>query len=103
MAMLCGEMIFPAVVPVVLAAANQEGSICRFAAISACSLPNKILADVPLPVMKVPASPTRGAQKGYPFPAISPKVSDNKVIIPAISMTADMPINAITMMIVERI
>ena len=39
MAILWGEMIFPAVVPVVLAAASQEGSMFMLAAIPACSFP----------------------------------------------------------------
>ena len=39
MAILWGEIIFPAVVPVVLAAASQEGAMSMFAAIPACNFP----------------------------------------------------------------
>ena len=63
MAILWGEMIFPAVVPVVLAAASQEGSMSMFVAIPACNFPKRMFAEVPLPVINVPISPTRGDQK----------------------------------------
>ena len=47
MAILWGEMIFPAVEPVVLAAASQEGSMSMFAAIPACNFPKRMFAEVP--------------------------------------------------------
>ena len=48
MAILWGEIIFPAVVPVVLAAASQEGEMSMFAAIPACNFPKRILEEVSL-------------------------------------------------------
>ena len=63
MAILWGEMIFPAVVPVVLTAASQEGSMFMLAAIPACSFPKRMFAEVPLPVINVPVSPIKGDQK----------------------------------------
>ena len=47
----------------VLAAASQEGAMSMFAAIPACNFPKRMFAEVPLPVINVPISPTRGDQK----------------------------------------
>ena len=80
MAILWGEMIFPAVVPVVLAAASQEGSMSMFAAIPACNFPKRMFAEVPLPVINVPIC-----------------------TIPDSSMSADIPTRAMTMITVLRI
>ena len=53
-AMLCGEMSFPAQAPLVLAAAIHAGSAPIFRATSLCKAPNKTLALVSLPVINVP-------------------------------------------------
>ena len=64
MEMLWGEMILPAVAPMVLAATSQTASIPRAEAVSACRPLNSTEAEVALPVTKVPMEPMRGATMG---------------------------------------
>ena len=63
-AILCGEIIFPPVAPAVFAADNHVGSTPVCAATPACNLPNRMFADVSLPVKKVPNAPIMGANNG---------------------------------------
>ena len=64
MAMLWGEMIFPAVDPTVLAAASQTSFIPSVWAVWTCRPVNRTLEDVALPVTKVPIEPISGATNG---------------------------------------
>ena len=63
-AILCGDIILPAVAPVVFAAANQYGFIRSEFATSTCNPPKSIFDEVSLPVTKVPNAPMKGAING---------------------------------------
>ncbi len=63
-AMLWGEMILPAVAPMVLAGPTQVSLVQMARAVSACSELNSTLEEVALPVTKVPIEPIRGATSG---------------------------------------
>ena len=62
-AILCGEIIFPAVLPTVFAATQQIWLIFNSAPVLACNLENSTLLDVELPVTNVPIDPISGATK----------------------------------------
>lgn len=63
-AILCGEIIFPAVLPTVFAATSQIWLIFNSAPVLACNLENSTLLDVELPVTNVPIDPISGATNG---------------------------------------
>lgn len=60
----CGEIIFAATPPELLAATVRTGSTPISEAVTACILPNKALAEVSEPVIKTPNQPSIGETKG---------------------------------------
>ena len=64
MEMLWGEIILPAVAPMVLAATSHMLSMFSATAVSACRPLKSTEAEVALPVTKVPMEPIRGATTG---------------------------------------
>lgn len=63
-AILCGEIILPAVAPTMFEATTQFELTPKVFAADNCKLPNKTLAEVSVPVMKVPNAPIKGAING---------------------------------------
>ena len=60
-AILCGEIILPAVAPAPFAATNQISLIPNCCATDCCNVANITLADVAEPVTKHPIPPISGA------------------------------------------
>lgn len=81
-AMLCGEIILPAVAPAVLAAASQYGLAWMELATSLWSAPNNTFEDVSLPVTKVPSVPIAGEIIGKKEPVDLTRTLAISVIIP---------------------
>ena len=63
-AILCGDTIFPAVDPSVLAAINQDWLTPSCSAVEDCNFANKTLLEVELPVTNVPIAPISGDIRG---------------------------------------
>lgn len=74
-AMLCGEIIFPAQAPAALAAVTQADGAEMASEASVCSLPNNTQLEVAEPVMKVPIDPIKAAMNGYMVPVAPTAVS----------------------------
>ncbi len=69
-AIVCGEIILPAVAPEVLAAEIHSGEYPVAMADFFCSSPSRIFEEVSLPVTNVPSAPSEGAISGKNLPTV---------------------------------
>ena len=79
--MLVRLIILPITPPAELAAAISTGFMCSLPAVTTCSVPNRALAEVSLPVRKTPSHPSRALKNGKSAP-VAANASPSVVVAP---------------------